>query len=66
VIVTPEPKYTDEEREIVYRALVVMAQLLLEHGDKNIIIYGTGNRRAFKKLARDLIPEFAKAYVKCP
>ena len=29
-VITPEPKYTDEERDIVYRALVMMAHLLIE------------------------------------
>ena len=63
---TPQPRYTDEEREVVYRALVLMAKLLTEHGRNNIIIDATGNRRRFRKLARDLIPEFAEIHVKCP
>lgn len=63
---TPQPRYTDEEREVVYRALVLMAKLLTEHGRKHIIIDATGNRRHFRILARDLIPEFAEIHVKCP
>jgi adenylylsulfate kinase len=63
---TPEPKYTDEERELVYRSLVLMAQLLIEHSGKNVVIDATGNRRAFRNLARQRIPEFAEVYVKCP
>jgi len=65
-VITPEPKYTDEERDIVYRALVMMAQLLIEQGGKNVIIDATGNRREFRDLARRLIREFAEIYVKCP
>lgn len=65
-ILTPEPKYTEEERAIVYRALVMMAQLLIEQGGKNVIIDATGNRREFRELARKLIREFAEIYVKCP
>ncbi len=65
-IMTPEPKYTSEERHIVYRSLVIMAQLLVEHGTKNVIIDATGNRREYRKLARKLIAEFAEVYVKCP
>ena len=65
-VLTPEPKYTDEERAIVYRSLVIMAQLLVEHGEKNVIIDATGNRREFRDFARRLIPEFAEIYVKCP
>ena len=65
-LLTPEPKYTDEERAIVYRSLVIMAHLLIEQGGKNVIIDATGNRREFRDLARRLIPEFAEIYVKCP
>lgn len=65
-VLTPQPKYTSEEREIVYRALVIMAQLLVEYGGKNAIIDATGNRKEFRELARSLIPEFAEIYVKCP
>jgi len=65
-ILTPEPRYTNEERDIVYRALVMMAHLLIEQGEKNVIIDATGNRREFRDLARRLIREFAEIYVKCP
>lgn len=65
-VLTPEPKYTSEEREIVYRALVIMAQLLVEYGGKNVIIDATGNRRKFRHLARGFIQEFAEIYVRCP
>jgi adenylylsulfate kinase len=64
-IMTPEPKYTDEEREIAYRALVLLAQFLLEHSRKSVIIDATGNRRHFRNLARERISEFAEVYVKC-
>jgi adenylylsulfate kinase len=63
---TPDPAYTDEEREIVYRSLVLMARLLMAHSTKNVIIDATANRRAFRDLARQRIPEFAEIYVKCP
>ena len=65
-VLTPEPKYTDQERELVYRSLVFMAQLMVEQCSKNVIIDATGHRRAFRNLARQLIPEFAEIYVKCP
>jgi adenylylsulfate kinase len=65
-VLTPDPKYTDEEREIVYRSLVLMAQLLLEHSGKNVVIDATGNRRAFRNLARERIPEFGEIYIQCP
>ena len=65
-VLTPEPKYTDQERELVYRSLVLMAQLMMEQGGKNVIIDATGNRKEFRELARRLIPEFAEIYVRCP
>ncbi len=63
---TPEPLYTEEERAIVYRALVMMAQLLVTKGERNVIIDATGNREEYRALARKLIPEFAEIYVRCP
>ena len=65
-VLTPEPKYTEEERTLVYRSLVLMAQLLVEQCEKNVIIDATGNRKEFRDLARRLIPEFAEVYMKCP
>ena len=65
-VLTAELKYTDQERELVYRSLVIMAQLMVEHSGKNVIIDATGNRKEFRGLARRLIPEFAEIYVKCP
>ena len=65
-VLTPEPKYTEEERAIVYRALVLIAQLLVDRAKKNVIIDATGNRKEFRELARRLIREFAEIYVKCP
>lgn len=65
-VITPEPKYTCEERAIVYRSLVMMAKLLVEQGGKNVIIDATGNQKEFRELARRLIREFAEIYVKCP
>jgi len=65
-ILTPDPKYTEDEREVVYRSLAVMAQLLTDHSGKNVIIDATANRRRYRDLARELIPEFAEVYVACP
>lgn len=63
---TPEPEYSEEEREIVYRSLVLIARYLFEHGRRIVVIDATGNRRRFRELARRYIPEFAEIYVKCP
>jgi adenylylsulfate kinase len=65
-VVTPEPKYTEEERGIVYRSLVMMARLLSTECDKNVVIDATGNRREYRDLARRLVPGFAEIYIECP
>jgi len=64
-IITPNPKYTDEERDIVYFSLVYMAKLLADCG-VNVIIDATGNRLAYREKARELIPSFIEVYIKCP
>ncbi|TAL28288.1 MAG: adenylyl-sulfate kinase [Nitrospirae bacterium] len=64
-IVTPKPTYSDEERDIVYRALVYLAKLMTEQGH-NVIIDATGNLRKWRTLARKLIPKYVEIYLKCP
>jgi adenylylsulfate kinase len=64
-ILTPERKYTEEERDHAYRALVLIGKFLTENGT-NVIIDATGHRRIWRDLARELIPNFAEVYVKCP
>ncbi len=64
-VLTPEPSYSDEERRIVYASLAYMAKLLTEFGI-NVIIDATANRRAYRDLARELIPEFGEVYIRCP
>ena len=63
--VTPEPSYSDAEREHVYRALVYTARTLYRLGH-NVIIDATGHRRRWRELAREDIPEFFEVYLKCP
>ncbi len=63
-VVTPEPTYSESEREIVYRCLVYTAKLLTELGH-NVLIDATGNMRRWRDLARDLIPDFAEVYLRC-
>jgi len=64
-IVTPDPTYSDSEREIVYRSLVYLAKTLTELGH-NIIIDATGNLRRWRELARQLIPIYVEVYLRCP
>jgi adenylylsulfate kinase len=63
--VTPEPTYSEPERDIVYRTIVYMAGKLTELGH-NVIIDATGNLSRWRKFARQLIPKFAEVYLRCP
>ncbi|RPI36448.1 MAG: adenylyl-sulfate kinase [Nitrospiraceae bacterium] len=63
--VTPEPTYSDAERDIVYRSLVFLAKKLTDLGH-NVIIDATGNMRKWRKLARGLLPQYTEIYLKCP
>ena len=64
-VVTPEPTYSDLERDWLYRSLVFTALVLTREG-RDIVIDATANRRAWRDLARELIPGFQEIYVKCP
>ncbi len=64
-VLTPVPKYTDEERDIVYASLAYMAKLLTECGI-NVFIDATANRRKYRDAARKIMPQFAEVYVRCP
>ncbi len=63
-IVTPEPSYSDAERDIVYRCLVLLAKNLTEAGH-NVIIDATGNLKKWRELARSVIRCFVEIYLKC-
>lgn len=64
-VLTPNPRYTDEERDIVYASLAYMAKLLTECGT-NVFIDATANRRKYRDAARSIIPQFAEVFIRCP
>ncbi|MDI6800584.1 MAG: adenylyl-sulfate kinase [Thermodesulfovibrionales bacterium] len=64
-VVTPEPTYSESEREMVYRAIVYTAKTLSSLGH-DVIIDATGNMRRWRELAREIIPNFLEVYLKCP
>jgi adenylylsulfate kinase len=64
-VLTPSPKYTEEERDIVYASLGYMAKLLTECG-LNVFIDATANRRKYRDTTRSIIPRFAEVYIRCP
>lgn len=63
--VTPDPKYTDMERTIVYNAFTFTAKVLVEH-NQNLIMDATGNLRKYREPAKKFIPNFSEIYLKCP
>ncbi len=62
---TPAPRYSDRERDLVYGALVLVARLLVEHGVP-VLIDATAHRRRWRDAARAVIPRFAEVHVQCP
>lgn len=63
--ITPSPRYTDRERDIVYRALGYMAALLVETGTP-VLIDATAHRRIWRDLVREAVPHFAEVQLVCP
>jgi adenylylsulfate kinase len=64
-VVTPEPTYSDAERDLVYRTLVYLSMILTELGH-SVIIDATGNLRKWRELARQQIPGYMEVFLKCP
>lgn len=62
---TPAPTYSREERDLFYRALAFLGSRLVAHG-VTVIFDATANRRAYRDLARELIPHFLEVAVECP
>ena len=66
-VLTPEPTYTEQERDWFYNVMAWIGWLLVKNG-VNVIFDATANKRAYRERARELIgPErFAEVYVRCP
>ncbi len=64
-ILTPNPTYTDEERDRFYAGLVDLADVLTRHG-VNVIIAATGSWRIYRRAARERLSPFAVVWVRCP
>jgi len=64
-VLTPNPSYSEEERTMVYGALVLLADLLTQN-NANVIIDATANRRRYRDWARKRIRRFGEVYLKCP
>ena len=62
--ITPKREYTEEERDMAYRAMILAGKHLVRSGT-SVIFDATGHRRKWRTLARREIPHFYEVYVKC-
>jgi adenylylsulfate kinase len=63
-VLTPNPTYSEEERDWFYRVLVYIARLLTQNG-VGVIIAATAHRQAYRNAARQAIPRFVEVFVRC-
>ena len=59
-----KPNYSDQERDIAYRALVLIAEFASISG-ANVVVDATAHKRIWRDLARKRIQNFIEVYVKC-
>lgn len=63
-ILTPQPSYSDQERDWFYGVLADLAAWLVRNGI-NVLIAATANRRAYRERACQQIARFGEVYVRC-
>ena len=63
-VLTPNPKYSEEERDWFYDVLVWIASLLYRNG-VTVIISATGNKRRYRDKLREMVENFIEIYLKC-
>jgi adenylylsulfate kinase len=63
--IAPDAGYGDAERDAFYSTLAFLARVLVLHG-VTVIVDATANRRAYRDRARETIPRFLEAHVRCP
>lgn len=64
-VLTPQPTYSDAERDWFYGVFVYLAELLAGNG-VNVVIAATGARRAYRDKARERLARFGEVFVDCP
>jgi adenylylsulfate kinase len=64
-VITPNPVFTKEEREFVYRSSVYIAYIL-NHHNINVIIDSVDGEGIGRQLCRDMIDNFEVVYINCP
>jgi adenylylsulfate kinase len=63
--ITPEPRYSDDEREVVYRALAHLAGQLVRWGTP-VLVDATAHRRRWRDGLRGAVARFAEVQLDCP
>jgi adenylylsulfate kinase len=64
-VITPEPRYTPEERELFYKALAYVAARLAREGVAAIVA-ATSHAAEYREWARALCPGWFLVYARCP
>lgn len=64
-IFTPGALYREADRDVFYRQLAFVGELLTRHGVP-VIVDATANLRRYREEARRRIPRFAEVYVDTP
>lgn len=64
LVLTPQPGYTENERDWFYRTLVKLVGWLTDSGI-NVLIAATGSRRDYRQAVRERVARFAEVYVRC-
>jgi adenylylsulfate kinase len=64
-VVTPNPRYSLEERELVYRALAYLAARLAREGIVAVVA-ATSHAAEYRRWARELCPHWFLVYARCP
>lgn len=63
-VLTPEPRYTEEERDWFYMVLAWISLLLYRNG-VSVLISATGNKRRYRDYLRKRAENFIEIYLKC-
>ncbi len=64
-IITPNPKYTERERDFFYDVLAWIGSILVNNR-VNIVFAATAHKRAYRDKARINISKFLEVYCDCP
>lgn len=63
-ILTPQPTYSDAERDWFYRVMVYIGRLLTRNG-VNVAFAATAAKQRYRDQARQRIEQFAEIHVQC-